>query len=138
MPGAIKFLSKQVEIHYLPSGPYNKAWVDTFMLKGKNSSRVSFEEKFYELLLIAYCEEEGPFGSKKKRSNGQPLRGKNMVVDMLREYAKAIEAMPDSIDSDWLGNRWLGIAERMNIKHTSGKDEGKPKRVIFLISAPTS
>lgn len=125
MPGEIKFRSKQVDILYKPRTAWNKSWVETVMLKGKSSSHVSFEEKFYELLLIAQCEEDGDFGSTKKRSNGQPFKGKNMVVDILREYARAIEAMPSEVDPTWLKKRWLGIAERMNIRH-----EGKPKSVV--------
>jgi len=131
MPGAIKFRSKQVEIHYKPSTPFDKAWVETLMLPGKKSSHVSFEEKFYELLLIAYCEEAGAYSSKKKRSNGEFFKGKNMIIDLLREYALAIKDMPDEIDPEWLKKRWLLIAERMGIKHLYGKDEGKPKSVII-------
>lgn len=134
MPGAMKFRSLQVDIIYKPAtSPYDKAWVETCLLIGKKSSHVSFEEKFYEFLLIAQCEEDGDFPSTKRRSNGEFFRGKNMVVDMLRQYARAIEDMPPKPDPAWLKARWLEIAERLNVRWKNGKHEGEPKSVVNFI-----
>lgn len=125
----MRFRSKQVDILYKPGNPpWEKSWVETLMLPGRNSSHVSFEEKFYELVLIAQCEEDGDYPSTKNRSNGQPFKGKNMVVDILREYAKAIEQMPPKLDPMWLKARWLGIADRLKIM-----SNGKPKSVVNFV-----
>ena len=136
--GMLTFRSRQVDIIYKPKTPTSKSWVETKPLPGKVGSHVSFEEKFYELLLIAQCEEDGQFPSTKKRSTGELFKGKHKVIDFLRECAVSIKEMPPSVDPQWLKDRWLPTARRLGIRHTYGPDEGKPKSVVNFMPPPVA